>query len=543
MLKTQDPTQILLLLVGGTALLLYGVKQVTDAVERSLGARMRLVMMTVANNPFAAFGSGMAVTLLTQSSTATASVMVGLVSAQLVPLAAAVIMLLGAAVGSTLVVQLLILKITDHALVFLGLAAAVALSTQRTKLRNLGRVLFSFGLVLQGLAMIGASSAPIADSSIMSAIMRAISQSPLVLVLVGVLLSGVFVSSIAAIGIILALAAGGAVPVAAALAVMLGANLGTTITPLLTALNQESAIGRRLGVIYFGTRFVGVAVFVVVLNPLAALMTRLFPDPSTLVVVAHFGFNVLLAIAFAPFAKPIAALATRLLPESEADPKTTLRYLDPGAVTLPAVALGQATRETLRMADLAVEMLELSIQAFAEGMKELPKRLGQLDNQLDKLEEAIKQYLIQINDDLLTEAQSQRELALLQVSTELEAIGDVVDRQLMRLARRKHRKQIAFSQAEWSEIEGYHREVVGLLQRALAGFAAQDISIAEDVLLQRQWLNQIKREIYLRHLQRLSSGAAVNLNASAIHLEVLTAMSRILSHTCNIARVVMADEI
>ncbi|HEY9828225.1 MAG TPA: Na/Pi cotransporter family protein [Stenomitos sp.] len=542
MLEAQNPTQILLLLMGGTALLLYGVKQITDAVEGALGARMRLVMMIVANNPLAAFGSGVAVTLLTQSSTATASIMVGLVSAQLVPLAAAVIMLLGAAVGSTLIVPLLILKMTDHALVLLGLGAAVALATRRTRLRDLGRVLFSFGLILLGLAMIGVSSAPIAGSAIMSAIMRTIAQSPLVLVLLGVLLSGIFVSSIAAVGIILVLVASGAVPIAAALAVMLGANLGTTITPLLTALTQESVSGRRLGVIYFSTRLVGVVAFLVVLNPVAGSMTKLFPDPPTLVAAAHFGFNMLLAILFVPLANLIANFVTRLLPDTAADSGLTPCHLDPGALTLPAFALGQATRETLRMADLAVAMLELSIQAFSEGVKELPKRLGQLDNQLDNLEEAIKQYLIQINDDLLTEAQSQRELALLQVSTELEAIGDVVDRQLMRLARRKRRKQIAFSQAEWSDIENYHRDVLALLQQALAGFATQDPSIAEDVLSQRQWLNQTKRDIYLRHLQRLSSGTAVNLNASAIHLEVLTAMSRILSHTCNIARVVVANE-
>ena len=529
------------MLVGGSMLLLYGVKLVTNAMERALGARLRLAMMSLARRPLAAFVSGIVVTLVTQSSTATASVMVGLVNAQLVPLAAAVIMLLGAAVGSTLVVQLLAFHVTDYALEFLGLAAAFALCTQRTALRDIGRGVFSFGLVLVGLAMIDASSTPIATSSITNAIMQTLSQSPVVLVLLGILLAAVFVSSIAAIGIVMVLAAGGALPLTAALAVTLGANIGTTLTPLLTALNRGSIVGRRLGFIYFGTRLVGVALALVLLNPLAALLTRLLPNPATQVALTHLGFNLILAIIFVPLAGYVADLATKLLPEPEAEKKAGSRYLDPNALTLPAIALGQAMREILRMADLAVEMLQLSIQAFEDGAKDLPKRIGALDDQLDDLETAIKQYLIQLKDESLTDEQSRRELALLQISTELEAIGDIVDRQLMRLARRKRRKQIAFSQEEWEDIVAYHREVVGLLQQALAGLAAQDSTIADEVLSRRQWLNQIKRDIQLRHLQHLSSGSPTSLNASAIHLEMVSAMSRILSHTCSIARAVQGN--
>ncbi|MEH2257560.1 Na/Pi cotransporter family protein [Nostoc sp.] len=541
MLKTHDPTQILILLIGGSTLLLYGVKQVTDAMERALGSRLRLAMITLAKRPIAAFVSGIIVTMLTQSSTATASVMVGLVSAQLVPLATAVIMLQGAAVGSTLVVQLLAFHITDYAQEFLGLAAAFALLTRRKAVRDLGRGVFSFGLVLEGLAMIDASSAPIADSSITNDIMQVLSQSPLVLILLGVLLAAVFVSSIAAIGIVMVLAGAHALPLEAALAVTLGANIGTTLMPLLTALNRGSVVARRLGFIYVGTRLAGGVLALALLNPLAVLLTRLLPNPSTQVALAHLGFNLILAIVFVPLANSLADFATRLLPEPEAEKKLSVRYLDPNALTLPAIALGQAMREILRMADLATEMLQLSIQAFEDGVKDLPKQIGALDNQLDDLETAIKHYLIQLNDELLTEEQSQRELTLLYISTELEAIGDIIDRQLMRLARRKRRKQIVFSQQEWNDIVTYHGDVLALLQQTLTGLAAQDPTIAGEVLAQRQSLNQMKREIYLRHHQHLSSGDSVSLNASSIHLEMVNAMSRILSHTCSIARVIQGE--
>ncbi|MEH2376807.1 Na/Pi cotransporter family protein [Nostoc sp.] len=434
-----------------------------------------------------------------------------------------------------MVVQLLAFHITDYAQQFLGLAAAFALFTRRKALRDIGRGVFSFGLVLQGLAMIEGSSVPIADSPITNAIMQALSQSPLVLVLLGILLAAVFVSSIAAIGIVMALAAGGALPLEAALAVTVGANIGTTLMPLVTALNRGSVVGRRLGFIYVGTRLAGGVLALALLNPLAVLLTRLLPNPSTQVALAHLGFNLILAIVFVPIANPLADFVTRLLPEPEAEKKLSSRYLDPNALTLPSVALGQAMREILRIADLAVEMLQLSILAFEDGAKDLPKQIGVLDDQLDDLETAIKHYLIQLNDELLTEEQSLRKLTLLHMSTELEAIGDIVDRQLMRLARRKRRKQIAFSQQEWKNIVTYHREVLGLLQQTLTGLAAQDLTIAEEVLSQRQWLNEIKREIYLGHLQQISSGDPVSLNASSIHLEMFNAMSRIVSHTFSIA--------
>ena len=191
MLKTHDPTHLLVLLVGGSMLLLYGVKQVTDVMERAFGARLRLVMLSLATRLLVAFGAGMLVTLLTQSSTATASVMIGLVSARLIPLAAAIVMLLGVAAGSTLVVQLLAFHVTNYALEFLGLAAAFALLSRRMKFNQVGQGAFSFGLILVGLAMIDASSTPITDSAITNTIMQTLAQSPIVLLLLGILLVAV----------------------------------------------------------------------------------------------------------------------------------------------------------------------------------------------------------------------------------------------------------------------------------------------------------------------------------------------------------------
>ena len=198
-------------------------------------------------------------------------------------------------------------------------------------------------------------------------------------------------------------------------------------------------------------------------------------------------------------------------------------------------------REILLMSDLVAEMLQLSIQAFEQNGTEVPKRIRSLDKKLNNLEAEIKRYLLQLNNNLLTEEQERREISLLYVITELEAIGNIINKHLMQLARRQRQKQIVCSQEEWDYIVTYHGEMLGLLQKALAGLAAQDTTIAAEVLSQRTWLKQLKHEIYLRHLYRLRSGDPSSLDASNIHLELLNTLSRILSHTWSIARVLQGE--
>ncbi len=538
---TTNPTAVLGLLLGGVLLLLYGIRVVTDGMQRAAGGRSRRAAMALARRPLAAFGVGVLATALTQSSSATSSLLVGLVSAQLVELPAAVIMVLGTNVGSTLVVQLLAFHITDYAVVLAGVGATAAMATRRTVLRDGGQALFGFGLVLLGLAALQAGSTPIAASSITAEVLRTLTGAPLVLALIGVVLAITFASSAAAIGVVLVLVANGALPLVAALALMLGANVGSTVTALLTALGRGSDAGRRLALLHTGTKLAGAVVALAVLGPLAALLSNVRLEPALQVALAHLGFNLALAAIFLPLAAPLTRLVTALLPDRESKEITGPRYLDPEALALPAVALGQATREVLRMADLATEMLRQSIHAFEEQGMTIPTRMDALDDQLDALEAAIKRYLTQLDEDKMTEEQARREIALLYTITDLEAIGDIIDKQFMRLARRKRRNRIAFSDEGWSDLVTYHAEVTAALEQALAALAAQDATLAAEFLTRKRYLSQMKRQFHLRHLRRLHSGVLPSLASSEIHLDLLNAMSRVLSHASNIAHAVHGD--
>jgi phosphate:Na+ symporter len=536
-----SPTDILGMLVGGVVLLLYGVQVASSAVQRAAGPRLRRAAMTLVGRPFASFSVGLLATLLTQSSGATSAMLVGLVAAQLVPLAAAVTMLLGANVGSTLVVQLLALHITDHAVAIAGLGAFVAMGTRRTGYRDVGQACFGFGIVLLGLAALAAASVPIAASPVTGQVLRVLTNAPLVLSLIGVLMAIAFASSAAAVGLVLVLAAGGALPLGAALAVVLGANVGTTAPALLAALSENKPAGRRLAWVHTGTKLAGAAVALLLLKPFAEVLRQLIPSPGAQVALAHLGFNVALAVVFVPLGPLLARVAQRLMPDSLDMTLLGPRYLDPDVLSDPALALGQATREVLRMADLSTEMLRLSTQAFEDGSEQIPERVDALDDQIDDLVEAIKRYLTQVDENTMSEEQTRREIALLYIITDIEAIGDIIDKQIMRLARRKRRGQIEFSSEGWDDLITYHGEITAALQQALAALATQDATIASEVLVTKAHLSRMRRELQLRHMRRLRHGSPVSMESSAIHLDLLNALGRVLSHTSNIAHAVRGD--
>jgi phosphate:Na+ symporter len=543
MFNTTSPTAVLMLLVTGVLLLLYGVRLISDAVKPATSGRMQQALTKLSKHPFAAFGIGIVATALMQSSSAMSSLLVELVSASLLPLNVAIAMLLGANVGSTLVVQLLALHITDYALELVGLGAAVALFTHRTAFRRPGRALFAFGLIVLGLATISAGSQPIAASPVTAAVLQALVDAPLVLVLIGALLSMVLNSSAASIGLILTLASSHALPPVAAIALMLGANVGTTLLAMIASLSGGTLAGRRLAVVHSGTKLLGALVLLLLLGPLMALLQAVWPNPAVQVAMAHMGFNLALAVLFLPLSVPLARLMEKLLPDQQtsAGVSSAPRYLDPRVLANPAIALGLATRETLRMADMVTDMWEQSIQAFEGRPDAIQTRMEAMDDQLDELNAAIKGYLTQLDEETMTEEQARQDITLLYIISDLEAMGDVMTKRFMSLARRRSRNQILFSEEGWEDLMSYHQQVAEALQQVLAALATHDPRLAMEFLTRKEELKRIKRDLHVRHIRRLRAGVPNSTASSAIHLDVLDAMSAVLALTSNMAHVLQGD--
>ncbi len=542
MVDVTNPTTIVGLVFGGVLSLLYGVRLITDAMQRDAGMRLRRSLMLLTKNPLAAFSTGVLITMLTQSSGVTSSLLIGLVSVQLLTLTAAIITLLGTNVGSALAVQLLMFHITNFAFVFVGLGAAIAMRTWQTPKRGLGQACFGFGLIILGLAALEAGSRPLAGSPITVLVFDALIQSPVILALIGALLTITFSSSVAGIGLVIVLASNGSLPLVAAMALMLGSNVGSTITALLTSLSKGSVAGRRLALIHTGTKLTIGCIALIAINPLTTVLSWVALPPATLVALSHLGFNLALAIIFIPLAGPLASLAEKLIPDRSTKAESTgPRYLHPDTLCMPSVALGQATREVLHMTDLVTEMLKLSIHAFEDGGTEIPTRIDTLDDQLDNLNAAIKYYLTQLDEDQMTQEQKNKQIALLYIITDLEAMGDIIDKQCMRLARRKRRQQLTFSDEGWKDLVSYHHEVMAAVQLAFAALAMQDPNLSAAFFPRKAQLHQMKRTLHLRHLRRLQSGMSPSIDSSAIHLDLLIVLRNILSHVSTIAQVVQED--
>lgn len=542
--NTPSSTGILVGLVAGVLLLLYGVRLVSDAVQNVASWRVQEALIRLAKFPLAVFGIGVVATALLQSSSAMVSLLVELVSADLIPLSVAIMMLFGANVGTTLVVQLLALHVTDYAFELVALGLVVALLThRRPAFRRTGRVLFAFGLIILGLAALSAAGKPLADSSVTQNILKALETSPIVLVLTGAALAVALNSSAATIALVLTLAANGAISPVAALSLTLGANIGTTIMPLLASLNKGMLAGRRLALIHSGTKALGAIILIPFIEPLTALLSQLWPDPATLVAMTHLFFNLILAVPLMPFTAPLARLMERLVPDeqSQTTPATSsLRVLDPRALADPSVAQGLATREALHMADIVIQMFEISLQAFQENPAAIQERIEVMDDQVDELDTAIKGYLTQLDEDTMSDGQARQNFALLYIISDLEAIGDVVNRRFMTLARRRLRTGASFSEEGWQDLLNYHQLIRDALQQVIAALAAQNPTLASNFLARKEEFKHIRYELHMRHIRQIRSGI-YSTSASGIHQDLLHVINAVLTHTTNIAHILQGE--
>jgi phosphate:Na+ symporter len=521
---------VLLALFGGTALMLYGIRLSGDGLQRAAGGRLRHLLTGLASNRLLATASGAAVTAIIQSSAATTLMLIGFVSAGLMAFRQTLGVILGADIGTTFTVQLIAFKITDYALLLIGLGFTAMFVAGRRGLKDIGQALLGFGLLFLGLKLILEGMAPLKASPLASQVLAAVADNALVGVLVAAAFSALVTSSAATIGLILALASEGLLPLPGAVALVLGANIGTCATALMASVGA-SAEAKRVAIAHIGFKLGGVALVLPFIGPFTALVATSASDPARQVANAHTFFNVGISLVFLPFA-PVAAQAIEALVPADQPGENPFktRYLDERAMDQPSLALGQATRESLRMADVVQGMLRDVIPVFRADDQELLEDVERRDDQLDFLEREIKLFLARLGREAMGPDLSRKEIALISFIGNLENVGDIIDKNLMELARKKLYHGRRFSEAGWAEILDFHGMVSKNLETAIAAFAANDRSLAQAVLDQRPLMRQRERELRESHLGRLRQGLAESLETSEIHLDILTNLKRISSH-------------
>jgi len=395
-------------LAGYVALLLWGTHMVQTGVQRAYSPNLRSILGSALRNRASAFFAGLGVTAALQSSTATGLIVSGFAAAGLVSLAPALAVMLGANVGTTLIVQVLSFNVValSPALILIG----VFLFRRDTspQAHDLGRVFIGFGLMLLALHQLIAVMSPYENSPTMRQLLTLVSTAPLLDVILAAALTWAVHSSVAVVLLIMSLAAKGIVPLDAAFAFVLGANLGTAINPILEGASGNDPASRRVPVGNFLIRAFGVLLALVFLPSTSRWIVAIEPDSARAVANYHLIFNLLLAGLCFPLLDPLARLLRWMLPSrvDPADPSRPL-YLDPSARETPIVALGGASREALRLVDVLGEMLRGARNALSGGDRKLIVETRRLDDVLDRLNTAIKGYLTSIDSEELRQEDHQ----------------------------------------------------------------------------------------------------------------------------------------
>jgi len=529
-------SKILLDLAGGVALLTWGLHMVHSGVVRAFGAGLRRFVGSALRNRVFAFLAGIGVTTLLQSSTATALMTTSFASGGLVELVPAMAVMLGANVGTALVVKVLSFDVSAVAPAFL-VAGVVAFKRGRpTRVRDLGRVAIGLGLMLVALRALLGALGPAEQAPAMRELLQAIANDPFLCIVLAALVTWAAHSSVATVLLVMPLASSGFVTPPAALALVLGANLGSAINPLVEGGSAGDPSSRRVPAGNVATRLVGIAVAMPFLPGLTAALGRLQPDPARLVADFHLAFNVASALAFLLPLGPLGALLERLLPERarEDDPGTPA-YLDERVIDEPAVALSCAARETLRIGDVVESMLDKAMAGLMTDDRKLVAEASRLDDTVDRLNEAVKLYVTRVTRESLDDDDARRALEIVAFTINLEHIGDIVDKNLSELAAKKIRQRLSFSDEGAAELGAFHRRVADDLRLAFGVFLTGDVAVARRLLEEKAALREAELAAAESHLTRLREGRPETLETTSLHLDVIRDLKRIHSHLCSVA--------
>ncbi|HLH87650.1 MAG TPA: Na/Pi cotransporter family protein [Xanthobacteraceae bacterium] len=528
-------TMVLLDLMGGVALLLWGLHMVRSGILRAFGSDLRHYLSKAIGNRFSGFAAGVALTAILQSSTATGLMTASFAAAGIVALVPALAIMLGANVGTTLIVQVLSLDVAAAAPILL-VAGLIAFRSGNTRAKDLGRVGIGLGLMLLALHTLLDTLAPAENAPNVHALLDVVTSDPTFCVLVAAALTWAAHSSVATVLLIMSLAYSQFITPEATVALVVGANLGSAINPVFEAAQRGDPSTYRVPVGNLLNRLVGVAVVLPFLGPIGRYFHALQPDMARMTAEFHIAFNVALAVVFIGFLDPLAWLLTRIfpVPTRPTDPFAP-RHLDEAALDTPSLALADAARETLRMGDLVETMLRNVMTALMTNDRTLVAEVSRADNAVDRLDEAIKLYVTKLTRGSLDEREGKRAMEIISFAINLEHIGDIIDKNLSELAAKKIKRKLQFSSDGATEIAAFHKRILESLRLALGTFMSGDVSDARKLLAEKSELRGAELAAADSHLARLRDGRPESIETSSLHLDVLRDLKRIHSHICSVA--------
>jgi len=527
--------QNLLNLLSAIALLVWGTHLVRAGILRFYGAKLREVLSRSVSNRFTALLAGLGVTGLIQSSTATALIATSFTSRGLITTAPALAIMLGADIGTSMMVQVFSLNLSWLSPLLLFSGVVLFLSWQNGTAGRIGRVLIGLGLIILALKLILVATQPFTQGAGVKVMFASLTGDILLDMLVGALFAVLSYSSLAVVLLTSALVSTGIISVKVALALVLGANLGSGILAVLTTLNMSPEARRvPLGNLIF--KLLGCLMCAPFLGTVQQALASFDPNVQRMVVNFHLLFNLALAAVFIYATGPVARLTERLLvaPRRGEDPSRP-RYLDDSALATPSLAIACAAREALRLGDVVETMLKGVMTVLQTNDIALGKRLRALDDTVDDLYTAIKLYMTQISHEALEDAESRRWTDIVSFTINMEHVGDMLERILIDLEEKKILKNRSFSEAGMAEICDLHQRLVANLQLGLSIFLEGDLKSAQRLIEQKEQFRNLEMSYADNHIMRLVGNTPQSIETSSLHLDLISDMKRINSHICSIA--------
>ncbi|MCE9661353.1 MAG: Na/Pi cotransporter family protein [Burkholderiales bacterium] len=525
----------LLNLLAAIALLVWGTHIVRTGMLRVFGENLRRILALSFGNRFRSLIAGLGVTSMVQSSTATCLIVASFVGKNLVTTSAALAVMLGADVGTSLMAVVFSLDLSwlSPLLIFVGVV--VFISRQNSGVGAFGRVLIGLGLITLALQLIVAATRPLTESPEVRALLVALPNEILLDVVVGAVLTVLSYSSLAVVLLIATLATSAVLPVTVALGLVIGANIGSGLLAMIATANATPQVRRLpLGNLIF--KSLGAVLFIVFLPQVHVLLQQVLPSVHQQIVGFHLIFNLVLAALFIGCTGLVGRTVDRWLGDPGPGAGSLRpRHLDPLALTMPSLAISCAAREALHQADIVETMLRGILPVLRKNDLKLSEELRKLDDTVDELYSAIKFYLTQISGEALSKQESRRWTDIVSFTINMEQIGDIIERVLQDIEDKLVKKSRSFSEAGMAEIIHLHERLLSNLRLAMSVFLDGHVRDAKRLLEEKAHFRDLEHEYAANHIARLRDNTAQSIETSSLHLDLISDLKRINSHICGVA--------
>jgi phosphate:Na+ symporter len=551
MSENVEISKMLFSLFGGLAVFIYSMSLMGDGLQKAAGEKMRRILEVLTSNPVMGILVGTLVTMIIQSSSATTVMVVGFVSANLMTLPQAIGVIMGANIGTTVTAQIVAFNLGEYAYLITAVGFILFFFFNKKIIKYVGQIIFAFGLLFIGLNVMSDAMKPLAQSAMFEDIIHRVSDTPILGLFVGTLVTLIVQSSSATIAVLLNLAqepdANGQalISLQGALPILFGSNIGTTITAILASIGAR-VNAKRAAMAHTVFNAVGSVLFMLILPYFAKFVVFISPKGTETEVIArqianaHTSFNIVNTILWAPFVLILAKIVTFLVRGEEETIENRVMYLDYKILNNAAVAMDLATKELTRMAELARKMMSNAKKAFIHSNVEAAKKVHEIESIVDMLQTEIIKYLsTMLSQSSLTDRQSIRLAGLMHTANDIERMGDHC-KNVAELAMEKIEKDLPFSKEAISDLTNAFNKLNEMVDHSIQSLSQGNTELAKKVLADESEIDKLESDLRDRHMKRLDSGLC-NPTSTIMFIELIHNIERIGDHCNNIAEAVLDD--